>query len=89
MAIYDTAIFIINIKNLEFNNDNEYNLPRTRNARRRPKKKKKDRNTYKIIKKLRDNKLGIGGNKLVIRPNNYYKIYNKLGHNAQTCRQSY
>jgi hypothetical protein len=81
MAIYDTAIFVINIKDFEFNNNNKCNSLRTRNTRGRP-KKKKIRNIYKIIKKLRNNKLEIEINKLIIRPNNRYKIYNESGHNA-------
>jgi uncharacterized protein (DUF1015 family) len=89
MAIYNTAISIINIEGFEFDNNNEYNLLRTRNARGRPKKKRKNRDIYKIIKKLRNNELGIGEGELIIRPNNRYKIYSESGHNAQTCRQSY
>jgi hypothetical protein len=86
MAIYNTAISVINIEDLEFNNNNEYNPLRTRNARGRPKKKKENRNIYKIIRKLRNDKLEIEKNKPVIRPNNYYKIYSESGYNAQTCR---
>jgi hypothetical protein len=89
MAIYDTAMSVINIEDLEFNNDNECNPPRTRNARGRPKKKREDRDTYRAIRGLRDDKLGVGGGELVIRPSNRYKICGELGHNAQTCRQSY
>jgi hypothetical protein len=86
MAIYDTAISVINIEGLEFNNDNEYNPLRTRNARGRPKKKRKDRDTYRAIRGLRDDKLGVGRGELIIYPSNYYRICGELGHNAQTCR---
>jgi hypothetical protein len=87
MAIYDTAMPVVNIEGLELDDDNECNPPRTRNARGRPKKKREDRDTYRATRGLRDDELGVGGGELVMRPSNRCGTCGELGHNAQTCRQ--
>jgi Sec-independent protein secretion pathway component TatC len=44
LAIYEIPILVINIEDLELDDDNEYNLLRTRKPRGRPKKRKEKQN---------------------------------------------
>jgi hypothetical protein len=60
LAIYEISMPVINTEDLELDDDNEYNLLRTRKPRGRPKKKREDRTIYRAIRRLQDAELELG-----------------------------
>jgi hypothetical protein len=87
LAIYETPMPVINTEDLELDDDNECNPPRTRKPRGRPKKKKENRATHRATRGLQDAELELGEEGQAIRPRNRCGTCGETGHNVHTCRQ--